>query len=304
MSKQNSKRKVDSETPSSDSLNDASSKKGRPLHPIIRIIFVTGNAKKLEEVKAILFNESTSNRFILTSRKLDLDEPQFSDAWEISEWKCLRAAKTLLENPDILKPSELELSQFKVAVGSKDESADEIVEKFTLENMPTFVLTEDTCLCFDALNGYPGPYIKWFLDKLGLEGLNTMIDGYTFKDIASGKEEANTSRSRKGHALCTFALTELSSFHKPEGKIEEEEHLLNIRNVTIVKRTRKNVVLFEGKSFGTIVRPRGDNAFGWDPIFQPEGKSQTFAEMKKEEKNSISHRFRALEGVKWWMKEQ
>ena len=32
------------------------------------------------------------------------------------------------------------------------------------------VLIEDTCLCFNALGGMPGPYIKWFLDKLGPAG--------------------------------------------------------------------------------------------------------------------------------------
>lgn len=34
------------------------------------------------------------------------------------------------------------------------------------------VLVEDTCLCFNALGGLPGPYIKWFLDKLKPEGEN------------------------------------------------------------------------------------------------------------------------------------
>ena len=32
------------------------------------------------------------------------------------------------------------------------------------------VIIEDTCLCFNALGGMPGPYIKWFLDKLKPEG--------------------------------------------------------------------------------------------------------------------------------------
>lgn len=33
------------------------------------------------------------------------------------------------------------------------------------------VLVEDTCLCFNALGGLPGPYVKWFLKKLGPEGV-------------------------------------------------------------------------------------------------------------------------------------
>ena len=53
--------------------------------------------------------------------------------------------------------------------------------------------------------------------------------------------------------------------------------------------------LFVGKCDGTIVEPRGANAFGWDPVFQPKGYNETFAEMPQEEKNKISHRTRALE---------
>ena len=39
------------------------------------------------------------------------------------------------------------------------------------------VMTEDTSLCFNALKGLPGPYIKWFLEKCGHDGLNGLISG-------------------------------------------------------------------------------------------------------------------------------
>ncbi len=48
---------------------------------------------------------------------------------------------------------------------------------------------------------------------------------------------------------------------------------------------------------------RGPNNFGWDPIFQPDGYTTTFAEMDKEEKNKISHRSRALAALKAWFAE-
>jgi inosine triphosphate pyrophosphatase len=58
-------------------------------------------------------------------------------------------------------------------------------------------------------------------------------------------------------------------------------------------------VLFEGRTRGRIVPARGDNAFGWDPIFQPdEGGGLTYAEMAKADKNAISHRYRALAGLR------
>lgn len=42
-------------------------------------------------------------------------------------------------------------------------------------------ITEDTALCFDAMGELPGPYIKWFLEGLGHEGLNRMLAGWEEK---------------------------------------------------------------------------------------------------------------------------
>lgn len=51
----------------------------------------------------------------------------------------------------------------------------------------------------------------------------------------------------------------------------------------------------EGSVAGTIIaNERGEEGFGYDPIFQPEGFDRTFAEMSREEKNGISHRGNAL----------
>ena len=52
---------------------------------------------------------------------------------------------------------------------------------------------------------------------------------------------------------------------------------------------------FEGEIKGEIVlSPRGNQGFGYDPLFQPENESRTFAEMTLSEKNIIAHRARAL----------
>jgi XTP/dITP diphosphohydrolase len=52
---------------------------------------------------------------------------------------------------------------------------------------------------------------------------------------------------------------------------------------------------FEGEIRGEIVlEPRGNQGFGYDPLFQPENESRTFAEMTLSEKNTIAHRARAL----------
>jgi XTP/dITP diphosphohydrolase len=55
------------------------------------------------------------------------------------------------------------------------------------------------------------------------------------------------------------------------------------------------VMLFEGKVFGYLsFPPRGENGFGYDPIFVPDGHEQTFSEMNPEDKQLISHRYVAF----------
>ncbi|KAI4128566.1 MAG: hypothetical protein LQ338_002660 [Usnochroma carphineum] len=68
------------------------------------------------------------------------------------------------------------------------------------------VLVEDTCLCFHALKELPGPYIKWFLQALGHEGLNNLLAAY---------------EDKSAQAVCTFAYCE-GPGHEPlifEGRV-------------------------------------------------------------------------------------
>lgn len=53
---------------------------------------------------------------------------------------------------------------------------------------------------------------------------------------------------------------------------------------------------FEGRVYGNLLEEnKGHQGFGYDPIFVPEGDHRTFAEMPTEEKNSISHRRKAID---------
>jgi XTP/dITP diphosphohydrolase len=63
--------------------------------------------------------------------------------------------------------------------------------------------------------------------------------------------------------------------------------------------------LFEGIVNGTIIHEkRGRDGFGYDPVFVPDGKSSTFAEMELAEKNTISHRARAFDKLKGFLLQQ
>lgn len=65
--------------------------------------------------------------------------------------------------------------------------------KTALEIAKAPVLTEDVSLCFNALHGLPGPYIKWFLEKMKPEGLYKMLSGF---------------EDKSAYALCIFAYGE------------------------------------------------------------------------------------------------
>ena len=175
-----------------------------------RVTFVTGNAKKLEEVRLYLA-KGGALPFELVNQKVDLPELQ-GEPEEISAEKCKLAA----------------------------------------EQVGGAVIVEDTSLCFNALNGLPGPYIKWFLEKTGHTGLNNLLAAY---------------EDKSAYAQCLFALC-------PGPGAE--------------------VMLFDGRTPGRIVPARGPTDFGWDPVFEPDGFSETYAEMDKSVKNSISHRGRSL----------
>jgi len=120
------------------------------------------------------------------------------------------------------------------------------------------VIVEDTSLCFNALGGLPGPYIKWFLKNLGPDGLPRLIADF---------------EDKTADAVCIFGYSDGGS---------------GVQDVT----------LFEGRTPGQIVSPKGPRDFGWDPCFQPQGYNVTYAEMEKSEKNKISHRSKALAKLK------
>ena len=134
---------------------------------------------------------------------------------------------------------------------------------------------DDTGLEVDALGGEPGIYSARY----------AALDG---DDSISHDSEANMAKllrklegveNRKARFRTVIAL--LTQYPTPD--------------------TRQ----FEGIVEGSIIRERrGGEGFGYDPIFQPEGYDQTFAELGSEIKNHISHRARAVEKLAHYLKEK
>ena len=123
-------------------------------------------------------------------------------------------------------------------------------------------IADDSGLGVDALNGMPGIFSARWTGSHGddLANLNLLLGQLT--DVPD---------ARRGAAFHCAAAVVL-----PDGT--------------------ERVV--EGTIDGTLIRePRGTNGFGYDPIFVPVGESRTTGEMSAEEKDSISHRGRAMRAL-------
>ena len=87
-----------------------------------------------------------------------------------------------------------------------------------------------------------------------------------------------------------------ANIHKVLGEMEaiEDRRAYFVTVMCLVDERGENY--FEGRVYGTIAKEKkGEKGFGYDPIFVHDGYEISFAEMKPEEKNSISHRFEAIE---------
>ena len=127
------------------------------------------------------------------------------------------------------------------------------------------VISDDSGLEVDALNGAPGVYSARYAGD-------------------PRNDQRNTEK----------LLDELQGAYNRKAQFRTVITLMNT----------ENSFQFEGIVKGTIAKsPRGEAGFGYDPVFIPEGVQQTFAELAAYEKNKISHRANAIEKLLHFLNE-
>lgn len=127
---------------------------------------------------------------------------------------------------------------------------------------PYTVISDDTGLMVEALNGEPGVYSARYA---GGEGHDSEANMQLLL------KKLNECENRKAHFSTIITL------------IEEKASFLS------------HMMFFEGRVDGTILKEKhGTEGFGYDPIFQPDGYDCSFAEMGIDLKNKISHRAIAI----------
>ena len=118
------------------------------------------------------------------------------------------------------------------------------------------VFADDTGLEVDSLNGKPGVHSARYagISKNSRDNINKLL------------KKLKNKKNRKARFKTVIALIINSKIHTFEGVVE-----------------------------GIITKkPKGENGFGYDPVFIPSGYTKTFGELSIEEKNSISHRSLAM----------
>ncbi len=137
------------------------------------------------------------------------------------------------------------------------------VEAAKIMNMPA--LADDTGLCVDALDGRPGIYSARYAPNQEAKIKKILEE---MKDVSY--------ENRKAHFACTMTLA------APDG-------------------TKLHVQT--GRIDGIIdTKPSGEHGFGYDPIFFIPELNKTMAQMTLKEKNTLSHRARALKPMIDWIK--
>ena len=124
-------------------------------------------------------------------------------------------------------------------------------------------LADDSGLSVDALNGLPGIFAaRWAEDDEGDRDF-----GRAMERVWREVEAAGPDAGHDANFVCALSLA------WPDGEVNS----------------------FEGKVHGTLVwPPRGDNGFGYDPMFVTTGMDQTFGEIEPAAKHAISHRAEAF----------
>jgi XTP/dITP diphosphohydrolase len=151
---------------------------------------------------------------------------------------------------------------------------------------PNFVLADDSGLEVDALNGEPGVHSARFaaLDKAenSHDAENNVKLMRLLQDVPLEK------RTARFH--CVIAMVAV-----PEKRIEVSS--------PVCFADEFEAQLFDGRCEGRIqFSPSGKGGFGYDPLFVPDGFTESFADLGEDVKNKLSHRAKALAKLKAFFK--
>ena len=195
--------------------------------------------------------------------------------------------------------NEHKLSEIRAILGPKFEVVS-LADIGCHEDIPETGATLEENALMKAEYIYDKYHLSCFADDTGLEveALNGAPGVYSarYASLESVATEAQQTLSHDSEANMARLLRELENNNNRKARFRTVIALIQKKDVcpcgcTSIKQIHK----FEGIVNGEIIREkRGGEGFGYDPIFQPEGYTETFAELGADIKNKISHRARAV----------
>lgn len=190
-----------------------------------KLIFVTNNPHKLEEIRKIV-----------------------GERIKIYSLKDINCFEEIPETADTIRDNAIMKAQY-------------VADKYGVD-----CFADDTGLEVSALGGVPGVHTARYASAEGHDTMGNM-------QLLLQNLEGETDRSAQFVTYIALII---------KGEIQT----------------------FDGVCKGTILaQMRGNEGFGYDPIFQPEGFEETFAEMSSEQKNAVSHRGKATRKLIEYLKD-
>ena len=180
------------------------------------------------------------------------------------------------------------MREFRELLGSQFEISD-------LQSRPALTLPEETGSTFEQNAILKAVTVSKAVDRLVIAD-----DSGLEVDALGGAPGIYSARYAGGNASDRNNIDKLLG----ELRARNEKRSARFRCVIALARNGRLLGTFEGVVEGAIVDlPRGTNGFGYDPIFQPDGFEETFAEMAPELKNEISHRAKAIAALREALRE-
>ncbi len=171
-----------------------------------------------------------------------------------------------------------------------------IGDKFQITDLKSIGITEDIPETGDTLESNARLKARYVHIHTGLDA----FADDTGLEIEALNGQPGVYTARYAGPECDSLL----NMQKMLNVLEDEDNRRAKFRTVICLIMGDNEYLFEGVVKGHITRQMsGSEGFGYDPIFQPDGYKQTFAEMPIELKNSISHRGQAMNKLTDFLKE-
>ena len=211
------------------------------------IYFVSENISKYNEIENYLKNINNINN---SNISIQMIKPELK----------IQEIQSLDRSQIIIRKLQDAYSTIKSLINYQSNH-----QNILYSNESTWIMVDDTSLNIAKMGGFPGSFIKYYLQSLSINSI---------------------SHANWGSNVTSYVTLGIGRYVFNSTQVEKNtgDNLVSVR-------------VCEGFVDGVITEPRGENGFGYDPIFRPNGSLITNAEMSVDEKEKFNPRTLAFQKV-------